>query len=304
MLTSIPLPLIILILLFAFAVGSIAWVIIVNRQRRAVVQRAMGGGEYVAPVAIRPVLRRSPWQSLVDWLGARVPAQLGVGTVNASQLVHAGFEGPAAGPVFALLRIASAILFTTLAVVFAPRGDSVTFAAVLVIGVAVGLLAPTMLLNRLVEARQTKFRRAIPDALDLLVVCVEAGVALDAGIQRVAREMYLLHPLLSEELLGMSRRISAGMPREQAMHGLYIRTGVDELRSLASHMLQSERWGTSIATVLRLYSEQLRHKRRVAAEKRAATASTRMLIPLTLFIFPTLFVVLLGPAVMRIATMF
>lgn len=304
MLASMPLPLIVLILLFAFAVGSIVWVLVANRQRRTVMQRAMGGGEYAVPVAIRPVLQRSAWQTLLDWLGARVPAQLGVGTVNASQLVHAGFDGPAAGPVFALIRIASAVLFTTMAVVFAPRGDSLTFGAVLVIGIAVGLLAPTMLLGRLVESRQTRIRRAIPDALDLLVVCVEAGVALDAGVQRVARELFLLHPLLAEELIGMTRRISAGMPREQAMHALYIRTGVDELRSLASHMLQSERWGTSIATVLRLYSEQLRHKRRMAAEKRAATASTRMLIPLTLFIFPTLFVVLLGPAVMRIAAMF
>lgn len=304
MVASIPLPLVVMIVLFAFAIGSIVWVLVANRQRRTVVQRAMGAGEYAAPVAIRPVVRRSPWEGFIDWLGARVPAQLGVGTVNASQLVHAGFDGPAAGPIFALIRIASAVLFTTLAVVFAPRGDSLTFGAVLVIGVAVGLLAPTMLLNRLVDAQKTKIRRAIPDTLDLLVVCVEAGVALDAGLQRVAREVYMLHPLLAEELIGMTRRISAGMPREQAMHGLYIRTGVEELRGLASHMLQSERWGTSIATVLRLYSEQLRHKRRMAAEKRAATASTRMLIPLTLFIFPTLFVVLLGPAVMRIATMF
>jgi tight adherence protein C len=301
---SMPLPLIILVLLFAFAVGSIVWVVVANRQRRSVVQRAMGAGEYAAPVAIRPVVRRSPWQGFLDWLGARVPAQLGVGTVNASQLVHAGFDGPAAGPVFALLRVSSAVLFSTLAVVFAPRGDSLTFGAFLVIGIAIGLLAPTTILKSLVDARKTRLRRSIPDALDLLVVCVEAGVALDAGIQRVSREMYQLHPLLAEELLGMTRRISAGMPREQAMHGLYIRTGVEELRGLASHMLQSERWGTSIATVLRLYSEQLRHKRRMAAEKRAATASTRMLIPLTLFIFPTLFVVLLGPAVMRIATMF
>jgi tight adherence protein C len=304
MFASLPLPLIFLVLLFATAVASIVWVVITNRQRRTVVQRAMGAGEYAAPVAIRPIVRRTPWQGFVDWLSARVPAQLGVGTVNASQLVHAGFEGPAAGPVFALLRIASAVMFTTMAVVFAPRGDPVTFGAVLVIGVAVGLLAPTMLLTRQVEARKTKIRRGIPDALDLLVVCVEAGVALDAGVQRVARELYLLHPLLADELLGMSRRISAGMPRDQAMHGLYIRTGIEELRGLASHMLQSEKWGTSIATVLRLYSEQLRHRRRTAAEKRAATASTRMLIPLMLFIFPTLFVVLLGPAVMRIATMF
>jgi tight adherence protein C len=102
----------------------------------------------------------------------------------------------------------------------------------------------------------------------------------------------------------MNRRIAAGMPREQALHQLYLRTGVEELRGLGAHLLQSDRWGTSIATVLRIYSDQVRHNRRTAAEKRAATASTRMLIPLMLFIFPTMFIVLLAPAVIQINSQF
>jgi tight adherence protein C len=200
--------------------------------------------------------------------------------------------------------VASVLALPVLAHTLAPRNDSLLYPALLGLGLFIGFLGPMALLDRAVATRQGVIRRGIPDSLDLLVVCVEAGVALDAALQRVAREMGSVHPVLAGELLGLSRRVAAGMPREQAMQGLYLRTGVDELRSLSSHMIQSERWGTSIARVLRVYAEQLRRKRKLAAERRAATASTRMLLPLAVFIFPTLFIVLLGPAMMGIAGMF
>jgi tight adherence protein C len=297
------LPFIALVAAFALAMASIVWVVVTNRQRRTVLRRATGAADGSGLSPIRPDVR-SPLMAMTDWLAARVPAQLGIGTVSTSRLVHAGFDSQAAGPVFALLRIGSVVTCVALAFLLAPASDPILFGVAMFAGIAIGVLAPTLMLDRLVEARTTAIRRAIPDALDLLVVCVEAGIALDASVQRVARELFSLHPILADELSGMSRRISAGMPRDQAMHALYLRTGVDELRGLASHMLQSEKWGTSISTVLRMYSEQLRIRRRMVAEKRAATASTRMLLPLILFIFPTLFVVLLGPALMRIATVF
>ena len=306
MLPMLSLPLIVLVGVFALAIGSIVWVVIAGRQRQEVLRRASGVGEQRVS-AIRAE-QASPLQGFVDWLAARVPAQLGIGTVSASRLVHAGFDSAAAGPIYALLRVISMVMFTGLALWLALwlalTADAVLYGAVVLVGGALGLLAPTLILDSLVNARMAQIRRAIPDTLDLLVVCVEAGIALDAAVQRVARELFSLHPILAAELTGMSRRIGAGMPRDQAMHGLYLRTGVEELRGLGSHMLQSEKWGTSISTVLRLYSEQLRQKRRVTAEKRAATASTRMLVPLVLFIFPTLFVVLLGPAVLRIMSSF
>jgi tight adherence protein C len=152
--------------------------------------------------------------------------------------------------------------------------------------------------------RQEKLQRQLPDCLDLLVVCVEAGVSLDAAIMRVAREMATVHPDLSAELMQVTRRVNAGVPRDQALQGLYTHTGVAELRSLAANMVQSEKWGTSIATVLRVFAEGLRRRRKQAAEKKAATAPLRMMLPLALFIFPTLFVVLLGPAMINITAMF
>jgi tight adherence protein C len=102
----------------------------------------------------------------------------------------------------------------------------------------------------------------------------------------------------------VNRRVNAGIPRDQAMHGLWLRTGVEELRALSANMIQSEKWGTSIATVLRVFAETLRRKRKQTAEKKAATAPLKMMIPLALFIFPTIFIVLMGPAIIKINTMF
>jgi tight adherence protein C len=174
----------------------------------------------------------------------------------------------------------------------------------LALAVIIGLAAPQVILGRMARARQLKIWRGVPDALDLLVVCVEAGISLDAAILRVARELVNVHTDLAQEFLTVNRRVNAGLGREQALHGLYIRTGVEELRALASNMVQSEKWGTSIATVLRVYSEGLRLKRKQDAEKKAATAPLRMMIPLGIFIFPTIFAVLLGPAMIKISAMF
>jgi tight adherence protein C len=167
-----------------------------------------------------------------------------------------------------------------------------------VVGISLGFIAPPAILTRLKTMREDRIRKSLPDCLDLLLVCVEAGVSLDAAILRVGREMLLLHQELSYELLMMNRRMNAGMRREDALHGLYERTGVPELRSLGANMIQSERWGTSIAQVLRVYSESLRRKRRQAAEKKAAVAATKMIFPLALFILPALFAVIGGPVIM------
>lgn len=298
---GLPVPLALALLAFTLAVGLGSAAMLGERQRREVLRRAAGG--YDLPRTLEGG-SRGLGARLADWLAARVPAQVGASTASTSQLVQAGFEGKVAPAIFGLSRIVSAIVFPLAGLAIAPRDDAAIFAAVVGIAGVIGLLLPKAVLDRMTQRRQDVIRKGIPDTLDLLVVCVEAGVALDAAIQRVARELGLVHPVLAAELVAMSRRIAAGMAREQAMQGLYLRTGVDELRGLSSHLIQSERWGTSIVTVLRVYAEQLRRKRRMAAERRAATASTRMLAPLALCIFPTIFVVLLGPAMMRIVAMF
>jgi tight adherence protein C len=132
------------------------------------------------------------------------------------------------------------------------------------------------------------------------VVCVEAGTSLDAAILRVAKELRIAHPDLAHELAVVNRLTNAGMQRDQALRGLWQRTGVLDIRALVSSLIQSEKWGTSIATVLRVSAETLRRKRRQDAERRAKMAPLKMTFPLLFFILPALFTVILGPAVVQI----
>ena len=160
------------------------------------------------------------------------------------------------------------------------------------------------MLDRLIRQRQERIRRSVPDALDLMVVCVEAGVSLDAAILRVSREIRLAHTDLAHELAVVNRKTNAGIPRDGALRGLWQRTGVEELRTLVSSMIQSEKWGTSIATVLRVAAETLRRKRRQTAEKKAKQAPLKMTFPLVLFILPALFIVIMGPALVQVINEF
>ncbi len=230
-----------------------------------------------------------------------------VWTQNASiqeQLVHAGFDSPTAPAVYATVRVFCLVLFPVISLIVLPP-DSVLQA--FVIGVSagfIGLVSPVVYLIRAVRKRRERIRRSLPDALDLLVVCVEAGISLDAALLRVAKDMVYVHPDLARELIIVNRKTNAGVTREAALRGLWDRTGVEEVRSLVSSLIQSEKWGTSSSRVLRVSSETLRRKRRFAAEKKAATAPIKMLIPMALLIFPALFVVILGPAVMKIVQAF
>jgi tight adherence protein C len=152
----------------------------------------------------------------------------------------------------------------------------------------------------MIRRRQQRIRRAIPDGLDLLLVCVEAGSSVESAIQRVGREMLVVHPELAGELAVVVRKTKAGIPRADALRGLYSRTGVDELRLISASIVQSERWGTSIAKALRVSAEALRRKRKRTAERHASTAPIKMTIPLLTMILPALFVTLLGPSLLTV----
>lgn len=299
---SIPLPVIGLIVVIVAAVATAIYATMRNRERQAILERAgasSGGG---------PSLLRTSTVSLghriTSFLVERAPRAWRSRQAGADKLVHAGFDQPAAPVIFAFARLACALGLPLIAFIAVPRRNAVVFVLLVVLALAIGLLLPQGVIDRRAAIRQERLRRAIPDSLDLLVVCVEAGISLDAAIVRVAKEMAILHRDLANELLIVHRRVNAGVPREQALHGLWERTGVEDLRGLAANMIQSERWGTSIAAVLRVYAESLRRKRKQLAEKRAATAPLKMTFPLALFIFPAIFIVLLGPAMMKIGAMF
>jgi len=171
-------------------------------------------------------------------------------------------------------------------------------------GLLVGMLMPNMWLTRKVQARQEQVRFGLPNALDLLVVCIESGLALDASLVRIGRELQESAPELSEELALLNLEVSAGKPREECLRNLGLRTGVEEVKSLVACIIQSSKFGTNLAHSLRIHSESLREKRRQDAEERAAKTTVKLLFPLVFFIFPTLFVVILGPAVVKVTQSF
>lgn len=273
-----------------------------NKRRLEMLERA-GGFDSALGAKVPLITLKDPEHSLSGRLAGLIERILPVTSAADSadmMLVQAGFESAQAPAIYALLRLVSALAIPGLAFAFGPHDTTTMLVVSGGIGIALGLWGPSAILSNIQRRRQDRVRKSIPDSLDLLLVCVEAGVSLDAAILRVGREMLLLHPELSNEFLTMNRRMNAGMRREEALHGLFDRTGVEELRALGSNMIQSERWGTSIAKVLRVYSESLRRKRRQAAEKKAAVAATKMIFPLAMFILPALFAIIGGPIAIAI----
>jgi len=298
----VPLILWALIAVIVVAVAAAVFAVQVGRARRELVLRLDGqSGVTSAPITILRGTDEGWVTRLGRWLEENAPTSWSDAGAAVPLLVQAGFEGDFAPLFYTTIRVAAAVLLPLTAFVFGPQANFRNLVLLIALAAAAGLIGPKAALDRMVGKRRDRIRKAIPDSLDLLVVCVEAGVGLDSAMLRVARDMAFLHPDLSAEFLVVNRTINAGLSREEAMHGLYQRTGVEELRGLASSMVQSERLGTSIARILRVYSEALRRKRRQTAEKRAAEASIKMLIPLALFMLPALFALILGPAAMTLA---
>ncbi len=285
-------------------VGAVALIVAIMAvgsmlRQRAVLRRATGEVTRAAATATPLMADTAPVSELAASLARFVPDSADNTGIRA-KLVQAGIESPTAPQTFFLLRVVSGVIFPLLTWFIAPQGSYTLFVLLIGLGAFAGFIVPLAMLDRMVRIRQETIARSVPDALDLLVVCVEAGISLDAAILRVSRELRFLHEALSDELAVVSRLTNAGVTREKALRGLWERTGVLELRSITSSMVQSEKLGTSIATVLRVSAETLRRKRRQAAEKRAKQAPVKMIFPLLFFILPALFVVVLGPAIFAV----
>lgn len=289
----------VLALLIGFAALVVAGIASVELlRRRRVVSRATGAE---APGSGATLLRpEGAARPRLDAMLERLADQRGADQALSAKLTQAGYDSGTAAGVYFLFRISSLVLLPLVTVLIMPRENFRLYVLSLLIALIVGFIFPVAVLDRSVRLRQERIRRSVPDALDLLVVCVEAGVSLDAAILRVARELRLVHIDLAHELAVVNRLTNAGVTREQALRGLWQRTGVEDIRALVSSLIQSEKWGTSIATVLRVAAETLRRKRRQAAEKKAKQAPLKMTFPLLFFILPALFIVIMGPAVAQV----
>lgn len=223
-----------------------------------------------------------------------------------AKLTQAGYRAPHAQTLFLASKTALLALGIVAAgVVAASLGyDLKGIVACVMFAGGIGFIAPGIWLGAVIKSRQDKIRRGLPDILDLLVVSVESGLALDSALKRVGEEMARVHAEASEEFRIANMESQMGIPRGEALENLAIRVGLDELRSLVSVIAQAERFGTSIAKALRNQANAMRTKRRQQAEERAQKTAVKLMIPLVLFIFPAMGVVLAGPAAIRLMEAF
>ena len=215
------------------------------------------------------------------------------------RLVQAGFRRDEAMPIFFGIRILFALALFSLFASSLVLRPNMTLALG---GLAIGYLLPGMLLARMAKRRAHRIRLALADALDLLVVSVEAGLGLDQALTRVGSELAFAYPDLSDELRLVNLELRAGKARADALRNLGERTGVDDLASLVTMLIQTDKFGTSVAQALRVYSETLRTKRRQRAEEAAAKTGVKMVFPLVFCIFPAIWIVTIGPAVIKFMT--
>jgi tight adherence protein C len=210
------------------------------------------------------------------------------------RMAAAGYHSPASMVVFSVATLVTPLLLTT--VVWFVFGTNVL---ALFATAAIGWLLPSMVISRMIEKRKTQIQNGLPDALDLLIVCVEAGCGLDQAIVKTSEELEITYPALTEELRMITTEVRAGKPRLEAFRNFAARTRVEDVQSLVALLVQTDKFGTSIAQALRTHAETSRTKRRQRAEERAAKIGVKLVFPLVLFLFPALYVVILGPAVIQ-----
>jgi tight adherence protein C len=224
-----------------------------------------------------------------------------------TKLANAGFRSDAAPMVYSGLRFGTLLLcFVGSAMVFLP-GRALAWSNIqwVIVFTGIGFYMPSIILWWLRRKRQEAIFLSLPDALDLLVVCVESGLGLDAAMRKVCDEMSEHAKIICEELSLANFQLQMGRPRREVLHDLGVRTGVDDVRALAAILIQADRFGSSIAQALRVQSDSMRTRRKQIAEEKAAKTAVQLLFPLILFIFPGIFVVLVGPAAINIMeTMF
>jgi tight adherence protein C len=242
------------------------------------------------------------WRELVKKLGSFVPSAPKDSTVMLRRLMRAGFRGPNALKMLYGSKVILAVAFPAAALVITTRwqADAGMKVMILVAALAAGFLAPNEYVRGAAKRRQKQIRRGLPNALDLMVVCVESGLGMDQAVVQVAKELQHAHPEISQEFGLMNLEMKAGKRREEALRNLADRAGVEELRKLVAVLLQADRFGTSIAQSLRGHSEFMRVQTRQMAEEKAAKLGVKLVFPIFFCILPSLFVVTVGPILVRI----
>ena len=290
-----------------FILGAVITGIYVSAQN-PLKRRLSAAVQQEAQLATGQGKRQRDLTGLIDPVARYVLPQDGEERARAAKnLIHAGFRSEKALPYYYGLKALLALglpLLVFIASGWLPQWTMGQLAIALLAAAFVGVTLPNFVLDKIKQNRLKKLRNGFPDALDLLVVCVEAGLGLGAAIDRVARDLEVSHLELAEELRLVNVEIRAGVERPVALKNLADRTGLADIRGLVGLLVQTMRFGTSIGEALRVYSEEFRDKRMQKAEEQAAKIGTKLIFPLVTCLFPAFFIVAVGPAVLRIIYVF
>jgi tight adherence protein C len=289
-----------------FGVTGIYWLFVRPQSAAAERLQKLNESSGVAGTSSVPVHDERPMadfaEKLAEPINRLLPASAAESKKLQKQLMHAGFRGHSAPLIYRSIQLASLVVFPGLvavgcAVLAKPLDGALVY---VLLGFVFGFFMPRFVLARLIKGRQLRVRWGLADALDLMVVTIEAGLGLNASLVRVSEEMKDVHPEIAIEFELANLEIRVGREREEALRNLAERTGVDDLRSLVAMLIQADRFGTSIARAVRIFSDSLRTKRRQRAEQEAQKAAVKLLFPLACFLFPTLFIAILGPAALTL----
>jgi len=285
-------------------IAALSFLILIGRLSDPLKRRLQQISDHQQPPAWSP----APWEGVLQSISPYILPRKDWERSKASmKLVHAGFRYPNALAIFYVIKIAGVILLPLLALLATPLlPDFDTHYLISLVAVAgfVGLVLPDIIVERLIQRRRRLLLQGLPDAIDLLVVCTEAGLGLNAAWQRVADELTVSHPELADELALVNAELRLGVDRSQALKNLAKRTNLREIQGLVAALAQSMRLGTDIADTLRIYSEEFRDKRMQQAEEAAAKIGVKIIFPTAFCIWPSFFVVAIGPAIMRVLAVF
>lgn len=279
----------VMIAVFAFGAAAFSPGSILGARLRAL------GGQQVRPVENKPAIRERIQQA-IDPLSKAIPLSPADVSRTRRWLIQAGFRDAIdVNYYFGVRVLLAAVGFGIVALLSGLDNPP------LLIGLTgLGFILPRFILKRLIKDRQQRIRLGLPDALDLTVICVEAGLALDQALNRVGQDLHHAHPDLSDEFHLVNLEMRAGKPRAEALRNLVERTGVDDIRALVGTLIQTDRFGTSVAQALRVHSDSLRTERRQRAEEQAAKTTIKMVPPLVIFVLPSIIFVTIGPAVIEL----
>jgi tight adherence protein C len=307
MMNTIQIIYLVLIFVTAFVVALVILMQLNTRPLQARLQQLSEG----APVKsdAQTALKEPDWvRRVITLTGPIAKLSLPSEGWEQSQLrirfMNAGYRSGIAPTLFfvakTLLTFALPGLFVLYTAISGASFKPNTFLILMVSLAAIGYFLPNAFLARRIAYRKREIFESFPDAMDLIIVCVEAGLGLDAALARVGEEMHMRSPILGDELHLINLELRAGSSRERALRNLALRTGVEDIDTLVAMLVQSDRFGTSVADSLRVHADNLRTKRRLRAEEAAAKIAVKLLFPLIFFIFPSMLLVLLGPAFISI----